>query len=122
MVVVQKPPVLGVPEITPLELIDKPVGKPVADQLLMVPPVSVAAIASETVSPSLLFWSAGVGREMETGLVMVQWKVMSAVEVPSPAVTVTKNGPFWAAPGATVPVMEPVLVLILSPLGSPWAV
>ncbi len=57
-----------------------------------------------------------------TGLVMVQLKVMSALDVPSPVVTVIVNGPFSDVPGATIPVMAPVLVLIFRPLGRPEAV
>ena len=79
--------------------------------------LSLALIVSDTVSPSLLVWSAGV--TMLTGLLTFQVKLWLALEVPSPALTVTLYGPSAAAPAATVPVMVPVLVLIFRPGGRP---
>src|SRR5690242_485508 len=100
-----------VPVISPVLVSSvNPGGRPTAPKVSV--PLLLALIERETLSASVLVWSRMAA--MLTGLAMVQVKFWLAREVPSVAVTVTLYGPLAAAPGATVPVIAPVLVLMLS--------
>ncbi len=110
---------VGVPEITPPELIERPAGKPVADQLYgVVPPVAAIVMlyacptwpafravvvivsgAAVTVSPSVALADCGLG-EPESVTLMA---------------TILELGP------AGVPVIAPVDALIERPVGRPVA-
>jgi hypothetical protein len=115
------PAVVGVPVMAPVpELIESPVGSPVADhvEMVAVDDESVAELDSvEMGPPDRLDWLPGLATD--TVLVTVQLKV-ACPEKPalSVAVTVTEDDP--AVVG--VPVMAPVPELMESPAGSPVAV
>src|SRR5262245_33834056 len=100
-----------------LGLMASPGGSPTAAYFSV--PLPLALIDRETDPPSLVVWSAGVVMEMAPPTFHVNACV--ATYDPDAAETVTAYGPPAAAPAATVPVIDPVDVLIDRPPGRPLA-
>ena len=116
MVTEPVPIVLGVPVITPVVgLMDRPVGRPVADQVYgAVPPAAVTGWV--TAAPTVLlrvpgFVTAGAAATSQVNA------VVPAMRTASVAVTVTVAVPAVVA----VPEMTPVVGLMDSPAGRPMA-
>ena len=104
--------------MAPLELMDRPVGSPVADQVKLAPVwVSVAvAVRVEMALPAVLDLLPGLVTDTATLTVQVK---LAEPELPrlSVAVRVTLEVPATVG----VPVMAPVAPLSVSPVGSPVA-
>ncbi len=84
-VTVEDPAVLGVPEMRPAELMDRPAGRPVAVKVRDLPAVSLAVSWSETAVLTLPDWLPGLVTETvsEAGPVWVRVRVCSlAVRAP----------------------------------------
>jgi hypothetical protein len=114
----------GVPVMTPLLGFRlSPAGKPASKKRTVAPLTeSVALSVSELIAvPSVPLWLLGVLSVMLPAAVIVQVNVSEEDEVPSLANTVVVNVPMSAAPEEMVPVICPVLLLMLSPPGKPFA-
>jgi hypothetical protein len=116
-VTVADPEAVGVPVIRPLELIDSPAGRPVAEKVGLPPPESVAASCNDTPEPT--------DADCEPGFVTVTVGGETAHVndacplLPHASVAVTVTVPVPAAVGA--PVISP-FEPIRSPAGRPLAV
>lgn len=109
-----------VPEITPLPLLMvRPDGKPVAEYVSVLLSLSLADTGKDTLSPTALLWL--LMEPTDTTASTVQLKVWLLVFVPSVAVTVTEEGLSVSAVPEIVPVICPVVLLMLSPVGRPVA-
>ena len=108
---------VGVPEITPVdELIVRPVGSPVAENVLVaVDEVSDAELASEAAVLMRVTWLPGLVTATVLVMVQVNADVDTALEAMSVAVRVTEQA--HAVVG--VPAMAPVEELMARPAGRP---
>src|SRR6266851_4855044 len=120
-VVVEVAAVVGVPVISPEELIDSPAGRPVAVKVSVWPDAeSVAVICVLTAVPTTEFWVPGLVTVtmLPPGLLTTQLNEADP-EAPVPSVAVTTVVEVAAVVG--VPVISPE-ELIDSPAGRPVAV
>jgi hypothetical protein len=112
------PAVVALPLISPLELMESPVGRPVALYVRVMPPESVPTICRLAEVPVVIDWVPGL--VTLTVLVTFQVKAAEPSKVAlSVAVTSTLKGEPAAEVG--VPLITPVPVLMESPVGSPVA-
>ena len=110
--------VVGVPVMSPAELMDRPVGRPRADQVMVVPADESVAVLARAVmaEPDGLDWLPGLATA--TAPVTVQVKLAEPAKAEL-SVTVTVIGKTPAVVGA--PVMAPVPAPMDRPAGSPVA-
>src|SRR5690606_25698712 len=108
-------PAAGVPEMVPSELIERPVGKPLAVKVSASP--SGSSKKSDTpklkVSPSAALWGSGsIGRLSTAGLLAtVTFNVkapLAVLPLPSVTLTVMLNGEAAAVPAAGAPEIAPL--------------
>src|SRR5262249_6679003 len=108
-----------VPLMSPvLLLMVSPVGRAAALYVSGPPSLSVALIGNRTSSPTALLWLPGLTRRT---CATVQVKLVLALAVPCVAVSVTVYGLPVCAPVAIVPLISPVVLLMLRPVGNPVA-
>jgi hypothetical protein len=119
-ITVNKPDVVGVPEMIPVAgLIDTPGGSPVADQLNGAFPPSVVCFTGEIAAPTALVWAPGLITENEGEATTAGNWVLPDFAGLLESVALTTG---WNVPVAVgVPEMVPVVASIDRPDGRPVA-